>query len=90
MHADDQHLLVIGTVEDADPSAFRQVAGRSPEKIVLQFGGAGMLEAEYLAALRWTHREAVAARSVAKTCSLKSSRYCFFDQYTDRRSSAIF
>ena len=52
MHADDQHLLVIGSVEDADPPAFRQIAGGAPEKIVLQFGGAGMLEAEHLAALR--------------------------------------
>ena len=52
MHADDQHLLVIGSVEDADPPAFRQIARGAPEKIVLQFGGAGMLEAEDLAALR--------------------------------------
>ena len=52
MHADDQHFLVIGSVEDADPPAFRQIAGGAPEKVVLQFGGAGMLEAEDLAALR--------------------------------------
>jgi hypothetical protein len=45
-------LLVIGPVEDADPPAFRKVAGGAPEKIVLQFAGAGMLEAEDLAALR--------------------------------------
>ena len=52
MHADDQHLLVVGTVEDADPPAFRQITGGAPEKIVLQFRGAGMFEAEHLAALR--------------------------------------
>ena len=52
MHADDQHFLVVGSVEDADAPAFRQIARGAPEKIVLQFGGAGMLEAEYLAALR--------------------------------------
>ena len=51
MHADDQHLLVIGSVEDADPPAFRQIARGAPEKIVFQFGGAGMFEAEHLAAL---------------------------------------
>ena len=51
MHADDQHLLVIGSVEDADPPAFRQIARGAPEKVVFQFGGAGMLEAEHLAAL---------------------------------------
>ena len=52
MHADDQHLLVIGSVEDADLPAFRQIARGAPEKIVFQFGGAGMFEAEHLAALR--------------------------------------
>ena len=52
MHADDQHLFVIRSVEDADPSALRQLTSTAPEKIVLQFGGAGMLEAEDLAALR--------------------------------------
>ncbi len=51
MHADDQHLLVIGAVEDADPPAFRQIARGAPEKIVFQFCGAGMFETEYLAAL---------------------------------------
>jgi hypothetical protein len=52
MDAGDQNLFVIGPVEDADPSAFGQITGGAPEKVVLQFGGAGMLEAEYLAALR--------------------------------------
>jgi len=33
MDADDQHLLVTGTVEDAYPPAFRQIAGRAPEKV---------------------------------------------------------
>ena len=51
MHAGDQHLLVIGAVEDADPPAFRQFTGGAPQKIVLQFGDAGMFEAEHLAAL---------------------------------------
>ncbi len=52
MHPHDQHFLVIGAVENADPSPFRQVPGGAPEKIMLQFLGAGMLEAEDLAALR--------------------------------------
>src|SRR5580704_17440703 len=52
MHADDQHLLVIGSVEDADPSALREISGRAPEKVVLQFRRARMLETEYLASLR--------------------------------------
>ena len=48
MYAGDQHLLVVGSVENADPPAFRQITGG---EVVFQFGGAGMLEAEYLAAL---------------------------------------
>ena len=52
MHADDEHLLVVGTIEDADPPAFRQTAGRAPEKIVLQFLGARLFETENLTALR--------------------------------------
>ena len=52
MHAHDEHFLVIGAVEDADAAALRQAAGGAPEKIVLQFLGAGMFEAEDLAALR--------------------------------------
>jgi hypothetical protein len=51
MDAGDQHLLIVGPVEDADPAPFRQIAGGAPEKIVLQFGGAGMFEAEYLTTL---------------------------------------
>ena len=43
MNADDQHFLIIGAVEDADPAAFRQVAAGSPEKIVLQFRDTRML-----------------------------------------------
>ena len=52
MHPNDQHLLVVGTIEDADPPAFRQTAGRAPEKIVFQFLGARLFETENLAALR--------------------------------------
>ena len=52
MHAHDEHFLVVGTVEDADAPALGKDAGRPPEKIVLQFLGAGMLEAVDLAALR--------------------------------------
>src|SRR6266446_3612195 len=45
MHAHDQHLFVIGAIEDADASPLRQVSGRAPEKIVLELLGARMLEA---------------------------------------------
>jgi hypothetical protein len=40
MHANDEHLLVVGTIEDADPPAFRKPARCAPEKIMLQFLGA--------------------------------------------------
>ena len=52
MHPNHQHFLVIGTIEDADPPAFRKHARRSPEKIVFQFIGARLFETEDLAALR--------------------------------------
>ena len=52
MHPDDQHFLVIGAIEDADPPAFRQMTGRAPEKIMFQLLGAGLFETENLAALR--------------------------------------
>ncbi len=52
MHAHDQHLLVIGAVEDADAPALGQVPRRPPQEVVVQLLGAGVLEAEHLAALR--------------------------------------
>jgi hypothetical protein len=52
MHSHDQHFLVIGPVEYADPSSLWQIARGTPEKIVLQFGGAWMFEAKHLTALR--------------------------------------
>jgi hypothetical protein len=51
MDADDQHLLIVGAIKYADPSPFRQIACSAPEKVVPQFRSAGVLEAEYLAAL---------------------------------------
>src|SRR5215470_8500277 len=52
VHSDDQHLLIIGSVENADPPPIRQVTGGPPEKIMLQFRRAGMSVAENLTALR--------------------------------------
>jgi len=37
MHAHDEHFLIVGTIEDANPPAFRQTAVRAPKKIMLQF-----------------------------------------------------
>ncbi len=36
MHANDKHLLIVGTIEDADSSAFGKPARRAPEKIMFQ------------------------------------------------------
>jgi hypothetical protein len=52
VHANDQYLLVIRSVEDADPPALRQVTGGPPEKIMLQFRRAGVPVAENLTPVR--------------------------------------
>ncbi len=64
MHPGDQDFLVIGTVENADPAAFRKVAGGAPEEVVLQFDRARVLEAEHLAALRIDPRHDVPDRAI--------------------------
>jgi len=35
MHPDDEHLLIVRTIEDRDPTTLREIGGRSPEKVVL-------------------------------------------------------
>ena len=52
MDARDQNFFIIGPVEYADPAALREIARGAPQKIVQQFGRAGMLEAEHLTSLR--------------------------------------
>ena len=52
MHPDDQHLLVVGTVEDADAAALRQRIPAAPHPVVVQFLGRRLLERRDLAALR--------------------------------------
>src|SRR5580698_8893793 len=51
MYTCDQHLFIIGSVENADSSPFRKISRGAPKKIVEQLSGAGMLEAEHLASL---------------------------------------
>ena len=45
MHSDDEHLLIVRTIEDRDPTTLREIGGRSPEKVVLQFRCRRLLEA---------------------------------------------
>ena len=52
MDAGYQHLFIVRAVEYANPPALPEIACASPQKVVLQFSRAGMLEAEYLATLR--------------------------------------
>src|SRR5437016_8039764 len=52
MNSDDEHFLIVGPVENADAPALRKTARRSPQKIMIQFLGAGMFETENLASLR--------------------------------------
>src|SRR5665647_2883348 len=52
MHLDDEHFLVVGTIEDADSPAFRQSPSRAPKKIMLQFLRIRLFKTENLAALR--------------------------------------
>src|SRR6266480_118426 len=64
VHADDQHLLVIGSVKNTDPPTFWQVSGGSPQEIVLQFCRAGVSITEHLAALRIDARHHVPDRAI--------------------------
>src|ERR1035438_148232 len=52
VHSNNEHLFVIGTVEDADPAAFGKAASCAPEEIMFKLLGAWLLEAEDLAAFR--------------------------------------
>src|ERR1700756_3823625 len=52
MHPDDEHLLVVGPVEDADPAPPGQRALVTPEKVVVQFFGGGLFEGTAGARLR--------------------------------------
>ena len=52
MHSNNQYLLVVGTVEDADPAALGEATRRAPEKVMLQLFGTGLLETEDFAAFR--------------------------------------
>src|SRR5262245_4124286 len=52
MDTNDQDLLIVRAVEDADPTAFGKRHRSAPEKIVRELDRAGMLKADHLDALR--------------------------------------
>src|SRR5258707_10299870 len=52
VHPDNEHLLIITTIEDSDMSAIRQAFHTTPEIIVIEILGQGRFERIDLAPLR--------------------------------------
>jgi hypothetical protein len=52
MHTDDQHLFIVGTIEDTASPSLWKPACRAPEKVVFQLLRAGLLKAVDVAAFR--------------------------------------
>jgi len=64
VHADDQDLLVVAPVEDADHAPGRQADRCPPQEVVVQLVGGRRLEARDLHALRVDAAHDVADRAV--------------------------
>ena len=64
MHPDDEHLLVVGAVEDADPAALGQATRRAPHEVVVELLVGGRLERVHLGPLRVHPRHDVLDRAV--------------------------
>ena len=64
MHPNDEHLLVVRTVEDPDPPALGKPGCRAPQKVVLELLDARLLEAEDLTAFRIDSGHDVTDRAV--------------------------
>jgi hypothetical protein len=75
VHSNDKHLLVIGTIEDADPAAFGKPTRAAPEKIVLQFLRTWLLETVNLATF-WVY----AGHDVADGAILSGAVHSLKDQ----------
>ena len=60
----DQHVLVVGSVEDRDATAFGRALHASPEERVVEFLGARLLERDDVAALRIDAGEQVLDQAV--------------------------
>src|SRR5579863_5065286 len=78
MHTNNQNLLVIGTVEDADPAPLRKATRAAPEKVMLEFLGARLLETVNLAACRVDARHHMANGAILSGTvhSLKNQQEC--------------
>src|SRR5215472_6423442 len=64
MHAHDQALFVVGTVEDADAAALRKLDHGAPHEVVIELERGRLLERGDLAALRIDAAEDVLDRAV--------------------------
>src|SRR6266436_8816820 len=64
MDADNEHFLIIGSVEHTDSATFGQAQRCAPQEIMIEFRGARMLEAEDLTSLRIDPRQHVTDCSV--------------------------
>ena len=64
MHAHDENFLVVGTIEDADASALRNLYGVAPQEIVRKLLVGGLLERDDVAPLRIDARHDVLDRAV--------------------------
>jgi len=69
MHTNDEHFLIVGTIEDTDPPTFRQTTGRAPEKNRASFRRrARLFETENLTALRIDPGHDMPDRAVLAGC----------------------
>jgi len=58
MHPDNEHLLIVGTIEDADPASLRQAGSCAKENHAAVFG-AGLFETEDLTTWGFDSRQDV-------------------------------
>jgi hypothetical protein len=74
----NEHFFVVGTIEDADPSAFRKAACRAPEKIMFQFLGAWLFETKNFATFGIDSRHDVPDRAIfaGRVHALKNQQQC--------------
>ena len=81
---DDEHVLIVRAVEDADASAFGQGLHVAPEEVVVEFFGRGFFKAEDLTALG-VH----AGHDVADGSVFAGGVHCLEDQQQRMRIRCI-
>jgi len=89
VHLRDQHLLVVGAVEDPDAAALGQAALAAPQEVVVEVLGRGRLEREHLYTLRVHARHHVLDRAVLPGRIHRLEDHRFEDTPGGRRSHSI-